>query len=222
MNPTWLSAFLDLAPDSLDEGVAFWRGVTGYSISPTRGEYDEFATLVPPDGDDFLRVQRLGAGPSRLHLDVHAPDHGFAVHSSPGGFTWCTVSHPAAVRPAAATWPGGHRSIVDQICLDIPSEHYEAECAFWAELTGWDFEPARLPEFRRLRVPAGQPLRVLLQRLDDPTGPVRAHLDLSTTDRAAETERHLALGAAVVKVNAFWTVLRDPAGSSYCITDRQP
>lgn len=220
MSPTWISAFLDLAPDSFDPGVTFWRGVTGYGLSPTRGEYDEFATLVPPDGDDFLRVQRLGAGPSRLHLDLHAPDHEFAIHSSPGGLTWCTVSHDTSVRPQPATWPGGHRSIVNQVCLDIPSEQYDAECAFWAELTGWGFEPARLPEFRRLRVPADQPLRILLQRLDETDGPVRAHLDLASTDRAAETERHVTLGAVVVAPHEFWTVLRDPAGSAYCITDR--
>ncbi|MGI8523226.1 MAG: VOC family protein [Nocardioides sp.] len=222
MSPTWMSAFLDLAPESYDAGVAFWQGVTGYGLSPSRGEYDEFATLVAPDGDDFLRVQRLGSGPSRLHLDVHASGHEFAIHTSPGGLAWCTVSHPAAIRPRAAAWPGGHRSVVDQVCLDIPSGRYGAECAFWSDLLGWGFEAARHPEFRRLHVPTDQPLRMLLQRLDEPDGPVRAHLDLATDDRPAETERHVALGAEVVDSRPGWTVLRDPAGSAYCITDRDP
>ena len=49
-----------------------------------------------------------------------------------------------------------------------------------------------------------------------------AHLDLGTTDREAETARHLALGASVVAREEFWTVLTDPAGLAYCITDRDP
>ena len=219
----WITAFLDLAPDVHESATEFWLGVTGATLSPPRGEHDEFATLVPPDGDDHLRVQRLSAGPSRIHLDVHADDHSFAVHTSPGGLVWCSVSHPAATAPAAVTWPGGHRSRVDQVCLDIPSEQYDEECAFWSELTGWPVDDGKVhDEFRRLRVPEGTLLRVLLQRLDEPTGPTRAHLDLATDDRAAETDRHVALGATVVDPRPHWTVLRDPAGSSYCITDRRP
>ena len=219
----WLSAFLDLASADHDTAVAFWQGVTGFGISPARGVHDEFATLVPPDGDDYLRVQRLGAGPSRIHLDLHRPGDAFAVHESPGGFAWCTVGRPGAVRPRPAVWPGGHRSQVDQVCLDIPSERYDEECAFWSGLTGWAVaDSPAYAEFRRLQVPAGLALKVLLQRLDEPTGPARAHLDLATDDRPAETARHVALGAEVVDVRRGWTVLRDPARSSYCITDRRP
>lgn len=124
------------------------------------------------------------------------------------------------MRPGAATWPGGHRSIVDQVCLDIPAERYDAECDFWAELTGWPVVASRSPEFQWLDVPDDQPLRVLLQRLEAPDGPVRAHLDLATDDRPAEVARHVALGAGVLDPRPRWTVLRDPAGSAYCITDR--
>ena len=70
----WMSAFLDLAADEFDRDVAFWQGVTGYALSATRGAPPEFATLVPPDGDDYLRVQRLGGGASRIHLDLHVED----------------------------------------------------------------------------------------------------------------------------------------------------
>lgn len=178
---------------------------------------------MPPDGDADLRVQRLEEGPSRIHLDLHADDHAFAVHSSPGGLVWCSVSDPAGSPPAPVTWPGGHRSRVDQVCLDIASDGYDAECAYWSDLTGWPVRPsASHAEFRRLQVPDGMVMKVLLQRLDEPTGPVRAHLDLATDDRAAETERHVALGAVVVDRRPGWTVLRDPAGSPYCITDRPP
>ena len=67
----WMSAFLDLAPGSFDAGARFWSRVTGYDVSPRRGDRDEFATLVPGEGDDFLRVQELAEGPGRVHLDLH-------------------------------------------------------------------------------------------------------------------------------------------------------
>ena len=60
----------DLPTDLVDATLGFWLGVTGSSLSPWRGDDDEYATLVPPDGDDYLRVQRLVGAP-RVHLDLH-------------------------------------------------------------------------------------------------------------------------------------------------------
>jgi Glyoxalase-like domain len=239
--PSWVSAFLDLPPDGFDRGVEFWQGVTGYTLSQRRGTDGEFATLVPPDGDDYLRVQRLGDEQGRVHLDLHVDDptiaaeaaiglgghvvvrheQGYVVLHSPGGFTFCLVRHEASVRPRPATWPDGNRSQVDQVCLDLPPEHYDDELAFWQALTGWELTSSLSPEFARLVTPDALPLRWLIQRLDDP-GPVSAHLDLSCDDRAAETERHVALGATVARVHKNWTVLTDPVGSAYCITGRKP
>jgi hypothetical protein len=221
MNPTWVTAFLDLPADDFDAGVHFWRSVTGYGLSAARGERAEFATLVPPAGDGFLKVQRLGSGPSRIHLDLHAPGQEFAVHTSPGGFVFCRVSHPASSRPAPAVWPSGHRSLVDQVCLDIPADRYDEECAFWQQTTGWVLRQVSR-EFQVLVRPEGMPIRLLLQLLDEETGPVRAHLDLAADDRAAEVGRHEQLGASVLAVHDHWSVLRDPTGSTYCVTDRNP
>lgn len=239
----WMSAFLDLAADRFEQGVPFWARVTGYAVSPSRGHLEEFATLVPPDGDDFLRVQRLGHGPHRLHLDLHVPDpvtaaadaealgaqvevrhhRGYVVMTSPGGFTFCFVTHPASRAVTPATWPGGHTSVVDQVCLDIPDLVYDEERAFWQRVTGWELRPSPgHPEFERLVRPPGHPFHLLLQRLGDADGRVRAHLDLAVSDRRAETERHVALGAEVLEVWPHWTVLADVAGSTYCLTDRAP
>jgi len=221
VNPTWLTAFIDLPPTAYDAGVAFWEGVTGYSVSPSRGERGEFATLVPPEGDAFLRVQRVADGPGGVHLDVHRPGQPFEVRRSPGGFAYCEVSEPLSVRPPAATWPGGHRSLVDQVCLDIAPTAYERECAFWRDLTGLELrQSAYFEEFRTLVRPAGQPLRLLLQRVGDDRPRVTAHLDVYTTDREAETRRHEALGATVLREHVHFTVLSDPTGSAYCITPR--
>lgn len=238
----WLSAFIDFQADHFTDGVRFWAGVTGYAVSPSRGENGEFATLVPPEGDDFLRVQRLDAGPTRIHLDLsvaspraaadHAVDRGateladageYAVLRSPGGLSFCFVGHSGSRRPSPATWPEGHRSAVYQVCLDLPAETYDTEAAFWAEVLGATPQVlAARPEFSWLRGERQFALDVLLQRLDAATGPVSAHLDLGTDDRPAEVARHLALGAGLLTTEKFWTVLRDPTGLVYCVTDRDP
>lgn len=239
--PSWVSAFLDFAPGTFARGIAFWRGVTGYDVSAPRGERDHFATLVPPDGDGYLRVQHLGDGSSRIHLDLHVPaptiaaeaavelgghvlvrhEQGYVVLRSPGGFVFCFVDHPARTRPRPAIWPDG-RSQVDQVCLDIPPSAYDVEVEFWRVLTGWELDASVSPEFARLQPPDDQPLRWLIQRLDGEQPAVSAHLDLSADDRDREVERHLGLGASLAARHDWWTVLTDPTGLAYCVTRRSP
>ena len=236
----WTSAFLDYAPPTFEAGLRFWADVTGYAVSPRRGDDGEFATLLAPAGDDFLRVQRLGDGPDRLHLDLHVRDpgaaarvavelgakiaeqspHGYVVLTSPGGFTFCFVSHPATERPRPARWGDG-TSLVDQLSLDVRAVDADRETTFWSALTGWPESPSRVP-FRPLRRPAGIPLRLMVQAVGDDRTPVTAHLDLACDNRPAETERHQVLGAALQDVTEHFTVLADPTGARYCITDRDP
>jgi hypothetical protein len=235
VTPLWVTAFLDLAPDEHEAGLALWERLTGYERSASRGPAGEFVSLVPPDGDDFLRVQRLGSGPSRVHLDLHVEDPFAAAEdavrlgarivadqgdyltlTSPGGFTFCFVAHPAGRRPLTGT------SVADQVCLDIPPSRYDAEFAFWSEVTGWrERAPRPDNEFARLTPGADQPLQLLLQRLDAEEDAVRAHLDWSADDRDAEVERHVALGASFVERFEGWTVMTGPAGVTYCVTGRQ-
>ncbi|GEN79773.1 VOC family protein [Actinotalea fermentans] len=242
---TWLTAFLDSPADVWDVSRRFWTGVTGYGLSAARGEHGDFQTLIPPGGDGFLRVQRLHDGGPRVHLDLHVADvraaaeaavalgarevaaSGHVVMSSPGGLPFCFVREGERRRPAPARWttPDGrdHASLVDQVALDVPAAAWDAEVAFWVALTGWEMtSSAPGSEFAPLRRPADQPLRLLPHRLGEPTGPVRAHLDLASTDRAAETDRHVALGAGVEQVRDAWTVLVAPDARRYCITDRDP
>ena len=176
--------------------------------------------------------------PARAHLDLHVTDprtaadraaglgatevadRGYVVMTSPAGVPFCFVDHPASRPAPPATWPGG-RSAVDQVCVDAPPSVFEAELAFWEALTGWSRTRTDSPEFERLDG-EGMPLRMLLQRLDD-DGPAGIHLDLAADDRAAETERHVALGATVERAtDRGFTVLVDPAGRRYCVTDRTP
>lgn len=236
----WMTAFLDLPEPDFDVDTTFWRAVTGSGLSSARGEFEEFATLVPRDGDPYLKVQRIFDGPARIHLDLHTDDvTGFVQHAlagdarvkqpgdhvvmtSPGGFTFCVVPHPPGQTiPSPVPWWGG-ASIVDQVSLDIPGPLLDVETAFWARLTGWEHTEGRFAEFTCLERPEGQPLRLLLQRLESDDGPVRAHFDLSSADRLAEVVRHRSLDAELVRETGNWTVLRDPAGLEYCVTDRDP
>ncbi len=242
MEITWLTAFLDSPVESASAAEAFWCAVTGSTLSARRGEGGQFATLVPADGDAYLRVQVVGEPVlGMLHLDLHTDDLsaaadrvrelggaaeprevGLVVCTSQGGLTFCLVLHPGVTRPGAVAWPGGC-SLVDQVCLDIPAVRFDSEAGFWAGLTGWERRRGSLPEFDYLERPDGVPLRVLLQRLgDDDSGVVRAHLDLASEDREAEVARHTALGAVVVRRTDRWTTLRDPAGRDYCVTHRDP
>jgi len=247
---SWVTAFLDLPPDVHAAGTHFWSAVTGYAVSAPRGEHAEFTTLLPPVGDPYLKIQRTAAGGADVtgpgvHLDLHVTsasqsaaraealgaevahrsEHGYVVLRSPGGFVFCLVHEPLSERPWPTRWPQAHESVVDQVCLDIPHDAYDTECAFWAELTGWPVRGSvRRTEFRHLVRPDGIPIRLLLQRLGEPaTGVVSGHLDLASDDRPAEIARHRGLGAVVVADRGGgWTTLRDPAGALYCITDRDP
>ncbi|MGL5808420.1 MAG: VOC family protein [Nocardioides sp.] len=248
---TWLSAFLDFATGDYDEGVRFWSRVTGFAVSSSRGADEEFASLIPPDGDEYLRVQRLGtegsAGGTRIHLDLTVADpeaaaaraaglgatvlsahQDYTALTSPGGVVFCFVDHPGSTRPTPVRWrsaPGSdeYRAGVYQVCLDLPGRWYEAESRFWAAVLAGDPDPlASRPEFSWLRMPDQLALDVLLQRLGRADGPVSAHLDLGTNHRAAEADRHRGLGAEVTATGEFWTVMRDPTGLAYCLTDRDP
>ncbi|UUZ61586.1 VOC family protein [Nocardioides sp. B-3] len=127
-----MSAFIDVPAPDFEPSVTFWSAVSGWSPSARRGADEEFLTLVPPTGDDHLRMQRVGDESPRIHLDLHVPDprasadraveigakevadHGYLVMRSPGGLTFCFVSHPAAQAAPPARWPDGSRSIIDR------------------------------------------------------------------------------------------------------------
>ena len=151
------------------------------------------------------------------------PAH-LSVVAGPGRVTVQVHDSVAPTVPAPASFPGVRRTRVYQVSIDVPAPYFADEAAHWAEVTGGRVEVLdRRPEFAWLRIPDGpRPLDVLLQRLDRIDGPVTAHLDVGSPDRDAEVRRHLALGALLVADEEFWTVLADPAGLPYCVTDRDP
>ena len=172
--------------------------------------------------DDVQRVTAFWTAVNGSALPTH-----LVVRPGPGASGVRVRVHdgePVPAVPSPASFPGVRRSRVYQVCVDIPSAAFDAEAERWAvALDGRVEVLRRRPEFAWVRMPGGpRPLDLLLQRLDREDGPTSAHLDLGTTDRVAETERHVALGARIVAQGEFWTVLADPAGLAYCITDRDP
>ena len=240
----WLTAFIDRPAGSFDRATSFWLAVTGSTLSPRRGETGQFATLVPADGDAYLRVQRVDDGVGGSHLDLHVGDvdaqagaaidegaheesrrPGLVILTSPAGFRFCVVRyHGEVTRPAPQRFDdAGHLALVDQLCLDIPADRFERECEFWARLTGWARRHSTVrPEFDYLDRPDGLPLRLLLQRRDDSDGPSRGHLDIASDDVDGLVRRHTELGASTAARFEHWTAMVDPAGLPYCVTARDP
>jgi len=229
----WLHLFLDVRRADAEAERGFWAAATGWTLSPPRGENDQFVTLIPEQGSPWLKLQSVDGEPG-LHLDLDADDRESAfalatslgarpawtyervqVMRSPGGFAFChTLAGDEEHVP-----PRYGDAVLDQVCLDVPPSRWESECEFWARLTGRELREGSLPGFRSL---SGVGLRILLQRLEDEQEAVTAHPDFATADRVSETDRHVALGAQLHGVHPFWTVLRSPGGQVYCLTDRDP
>ncbi len=244
MTVRWLTAFIDRPAASHDAAARFWSALTASALSPSRGQHGQFATLIPPDGDAYLRAQRLAEGPAGTHLDVHVDDIGASarravdagarqvqayddvvVLRSPAGLPWCVVEHHGerSRPPPLPAGDTGELHLVDQICIDIPASRFDEECAFWSRITGWEVRQSSLrSEFRYLVRPDACPLRVLLQRLEEQHGVARAHLDVASTDVEQVVAHHVRLGATIRGLFDHWTVLADPSGVRYCVTARDP
>ncbi|MFD3745126.1 VOC family protein [Nocardia sp. NPDC058633] len=239
----WTWAFLDRPVDTFAECARFWATVTGSTLSPPRGEHDEFRTLLPASGPAWVKMQAVD-GDGGIHLDLDVDDIAAAVSTatglgarvvaeltdytvleSPAGQTFCLTpaDENASTDPApvtVVTAPDGTVTRLDQICLDLSPNDIDADTAFWRALTRWTSKPSSRPEYSRLRGP-DQPLHLLLQRLDDPR-PAGAHADLASSNIAATATWHESLGATRITDADEWIVLRDPGNALYCVTSRDP
>ncbi|HEY2314931.1 MAG TPA: VOC family protein [Streptosporangiaceae bacterium] len=94
---------------------------------------------------------------------------------------------------------------------------------FWAAAFGRSVVPGGSPESARVAVvdPAATgPLLLFHQVPESKVVKNRVHLDLSTSDAAADTERLLGLGARVLNVfeadgKHRWTTFADPEGNEF-------
>jgi len=237
----WTHVFIDVPADQVSTAQRFWAHVTGWSIGEPWGGHPEFTSLVPPEGDPYVHVQRID-GPARIHIDFavaaveptadrlaalgadvgHRMPH-WQVMASPGGLPFCLAAETPHDVPVAARWPDGHRSRVGQVCIDAPQAVHRQEYAFWRAVTGWRAVDSHHPAFDgKLYPPSGGAVQLLLQRLGDDDGGrrTRAHIDLVTDDVDAEVNRVVGAGARLLGPGEGWVALEDPVGLPFCVTDQ--
>jgi Glyoxalase-like domain len=238
---SWLHAFLDVPEDQHAIAAAFWARVLGWPLGERWAGHPEMSSFEPPTGAPYLHLQRID-GPPRVHLDLEAtsPDDtvGRAVElgaayvarrgtwttlTSPGGLPFCVLRAKQHEAPEAVRFRDGHRSRMVQVCVDSPSSVHDAEVAFWQALLGDRWVPSSRDEFAgKWHDDAGSPIQLLFQRLDDPDGSVRAHLDLGTDDLTADVRRLRDLGATDMGPGHGWHVFLDPTGLAFCTTMNSP
>ena len=97
---------------------------------------------------------------------------------------------------------------------------------FWSALLGWEVA-ASTDDYAMLTGPDGSPA-LGLGRVDDHQPPSwpddgrkQFHLDLAVDDLEAMAERAVELGATLAdpQPGETWTVVIDPAGHPFCLTD---
>ena len=115
----------------------------------------------------------------------------------------------------------------------IDADHPAALARFWAgAIDGYQVRPYDEAEIARLAKKGLTPETDPFVLLDGPgpkiccqfrAGPRlernRIHLDIAAEDRAAEVKRLIGLGAKFWFEEAKFTVLRDPEGNQFCVTD---
>lgn len=237
----WLHAVIDVPGDRYDTAAAFWADALGWPLGAPWPGHPELRSFEPPRGAAYVHLQRID-GPPRVHVDLESehPDRTSAravelgatfvaeherwrTLASPGGLPFCVVPVSEDEAPEPLTWPDGHRTRLVQVCVDSPAAAHEREVAFWRELLGGRWVDSPAAEFAgKWHDDEGSPIQLLFQKLDEPDGPVRAHLDHASDDRRAEVDRLLGLGAEDVHPGRGWHVLRDPLGQLFCVTDNSP
>lgn len=237
--------FIDSPAATAAETWRFWAAVTGSTLAPTRGENDQFTTLLPATGRPWVKLQAIGDANSRTHLDLAVADPAAAaaaaadlgaalvtvvyddvhVMTTPAGYTFCftpTDSSSGRSREATtATTATGTR--IGQLCLDVPADRFDAEVDFWHRLTGWAVRTS--DEFSGLAVPDWFPFWILFQRLggDDERTATTGHPDVIIEGKRADVvDANVSLGATVVGEADGWTVMNDPSGLAYCLCDPPP
>jgi len=116
--------------------------------------------------------------------------------------------------------------------LDIAAITFDCEspsvvAAFWAAAFGRPIDPGpeeQTPFFQSIGRSDPQPGANTMMFIKVPeakTAKNRVHLDLQASDRAAEVERLVDLGATVLHDNdewgTRWTTLSDPEGNEFCV-----
>ncbi len=108
-----------------------------------------------------------------------------------------------------------HRSRLTAVLVDVPAPDHEAATAFWSAALG---KPAnrveKYPEYAFLGQ-ATPGIEFMVQSTGDDRP--RIHIDIESDDVEAEVARLTALGATEIGRHNSWVILRDPAGTVFCV-----
>ncbi|MGP8000696.1 MAG: VOC family protein [Streptosporangiaceae bacterium] len=104
---------IDVPGGQHDRELAFWAGATGQPLARFE-RHPEYHGAALPGQEFWLLVQRLGAGPARVHIDIHTDDldaevarlerlgaervqqvHSWWVLRDPAGLLFCVLPEPA-------------------------------------------------------------------------------------------------------------------------------
>jgi predicted enzyme related to lactoylglutathione lyase len=237
----WIHAVVDVPADQHAAASDFWGGVFGWPVGEPWEGHPELSSFEPPRGTAYVHLQRI-EGPSRIHVDLESEDPDDSVAravelgahlvaerdswrtlTSPGGLPFCVLRAEPHESPEPVTFEDGHRSRLVQVCVDSPRAVHQAEVDFWQALLDGRWVPSGAEEFAgKWHDDAGSPIQLLFQRLDEPDGPVRAHLDVGTDDLSADVRRLRQLGATDVGRGRRWHVFLDPSGHPFCTTENSP
>lgn len=92
---------------------------------------------------------------------------------------------------------------------------------FWAAALGLPIDEGSSEFFATINVKGPGPARFFVQVPEPKTVKNRMHADYHSSDRAAEVDRLVSLGATVIAEHdewgTRWTVLADPEGNEFCI-----
>jgi predicted enzyme related to lactoylglutathione lyase len=120
-------------------------------------------------------------------------------------------------------------TLIRNITLDANNAYELA--TFWAEVLGWQLDPAAAPGDAEVLIesPEGVPNLLLIEVPEPKTAKSRMHLDIqpglsgqTQITRDEELARVLALGAKVVEDyrtadGAGWVWCEDPEGNAFCV-----
>lgn len=99
--------------------------------------------------------------------------------------------------------------------VDVPKADQARAVAFWSAALGRDPEVSeKFPDYAQFdEVTPG--LYFMVQATGDDTR--RVHIDFESDDRDADVDRLTSLGAREVMRSHHWVVMRDPAGTTFCV-----
>jgi predicted enzyme related to lactoylglutathione lyase len=104
---------------------------------------------------------------------------------------------------------------LNHVLIDVPAADRQRAVAFWTAALGREpIVTERYPDYSQFdEVTPGVGFTIQATGAEA----ARVHVDFDSDSREADVERLVALGATEVSQLGHWTVLNDPAGTTFCV-----